>query len=130
MLVTQDESGFLFEYQHSIKRSLAPDEIPTRVSQTISKKKVKIVLAVIWRIDGFYVVDMMPPGGVSTPSTSLLRLWILGWQRSFGKEGKPDTSTGYPTRQLSVHSSNTLKQFCDENSLVAVRHLAYSPDLA
>jgi hypothetical protein len=61
MLVTEDKSWFLSEYQHSTKCSVARDEVPTRVSQMIGTTKV--MLRVIWGIDGFQVVDMMPPGG-------------------------------------------------------------------
>jgi hypothetical protein len=35
------------------------DGLPTRVNQTIGRGKV--MLTVIWGIDGFHVVDMMPP---------------------------------------------------------------------
>jgi hypothetical protein len=51
---------------------MARDEVPTRASQTIDTKKVKVMLTVIWGIDGFHIFDMIPPEGVSTPSTSLL----------------------------------------------------------
>jgi hypothetical protein len=56
------------------------------VNQKINTKRV--ILTVIWGIDGFHVVDGMPPGGVSTPSTYLFILWILYWPKSFWREAK------------------------------------------
>jgi hypothetical protein len=60
MLVTGDESWFVSKSQHSTKQDLARDEIPMRVIQTISTKK--IMLTVICGIDSFHVVNMMPLG--------------------------------------------------------------------
>jgi hypothetical protein len=39
MLITSGKSWSVLECQHSTKRSVAPDEISTRVSQTIRRKK-------------------------------------------------------------------------------------------
>jgi hypothetical protein len=38
---------------------VAPDEVSTKANQTIGTKKV--MLTVIWGIDGFHIVDTMPP---------------------------------------------------------------------
>jgi hypothetical protein len=70
MLMTLDESWFVLEYQHSTKWCAARDEIPMAAPQTIGTQKV--ISRVVWRMDGFQVANMMPPGGVSTPGTSLL----------------------------------------------------------
>jgi hypothetical protein len=74
VLVTANENWILFEYQHSTKCSLVRDEVPTSVSQTVGTRKA--MLTMIWELDGFHVVDTMPPGSFSAPSTSLLVLLI------------------------------------------------------
>jgi hypothetical protein len=86
MLVTRDESWFMLEYQDSTKWSLAGDEVPARVNQIIGT--IEAIFTMICEIDLFHVVDMIPPEGVSTLSSSLLILWILCGRKSFRMEGK------------------------------------------
>jgi hypothetical protein len=75
MFFTGNKSSFVLGYQHPTKRSMAQNEVPTRVKQITSTRKV--MLAVIRGIHGFRFFDMMPLGGVPTPSTSVLILWII-----------------------------------------------------
>jgi hypothetical protein len=86
MSVTGDESWFVSYSQHSKKGSVGQDEVSMRVSQAIGAKKV--ISRVIWRIDGFHVLDMIAPRGCFKTSTSVLILGILCWQTSFRSEGK------------------------------------------
>jgi hypothetical protein len=78
MLVTGDENWFVLEYQHSAKWSVARDEVPTRMNETISTGEM--MLTVIWGIDGLHVIDMIPPGVFSTPT--------LCWRKPFQRKGK------------------------------------------
>jgi hypothetical protein len=54
--VTGDESWFALEFHHSTKRSVSQDDVPQRVKQQIGTQK--FMLAIIWGIDGFHVVDL------------------------------------------------------------------------
>jgi hypothetical protein len=80
---------------------MARAEPPTRVSQTIGPKEVKVILTVFWEIDGFHVVDMMPPGAFQhrvvpySYDTS-----VTGESFSGGRE-KPCTLTERPLEQSS-----------------------------
>jgi hypothetical protein len=60
-LATGDKGWFVSEQQHPTEWSAARDQVPTMVSQMISTKNV--MLTVIWGIDGFRLVDMIPPWG-------------------------------------------------------------------
>jgi histone-lysine N-methyltransferase SETMAR len=129
ILATEDESWLASEDQHSTEWSVGHDEVPTRVSQTIGTKNVMLTL--IWGIDGFHVVDMMPPGGHFNTEYFLTHLMDPLLVKVF-----PEGRKSYALR-LSVHlnnsqvrSSNAPKQFVDGNSLVTVPHPPYSPDLA
>jgi hypothetical protein len=110
MLVTGDESWFVWEYEHSTKWGVARDEVPKRVSQTIGTKK--IMLTVIWRIDGFHVVDMIPPGAFQH------RVLPYSYDRPFaseslsGRKEKPCTSTECSPGQLSGLFSKCVKTVC------------------
>jgi hypothetical protein len=77
MMATWDWGWFMLEYQDSAKWNVTGEKVPMRVNQTIGRKQV--MLTVIWGIDGFDVVDMMPTWRVSTPSTFLFVLSILCW---------------------------------------------------
>jgi hypothetical protein len=55
--LTGDESWFMPEYRHAAKWSLSREDVSDRVKQQIGTKK--IILTVIWRVDGCYAVDLM-----------------------------------------------------------------------
>jgi hypothetical protein len=54
-LVTGGSSWFVLEYQHSTKWSVARDEVPTRVSQTISTKKTMLTRKFSLYVIGIHV---------------------------------------------------------------------------
>jgi hypothetical protein len=56
-ILTGDESWFTVEYQHSAKWSVFRENVPSRVRQDIGTKR--FMLAVIWGVDDFHVVDLM-----------------------------------------------------------------------
>jgi hypothetical protein len=55
--VTGDESWFTLEFHRSAKWSVSRYDVPQKVKQRIEAQK--IILIVIWEIDGFHVVDLM-----------------------------------------------------------------------
>jgi type II secretory pathway component PulL len=57
-IVTGDKSWFTLEFQHSVKWSRSRDEVRQWVKQTIGTRK--LILTVLWGLDGFHVVDLMP----------------------------------------------------------------------
>jgi histone-lysine N-methyltransferase SETMAR len=129
MLVTEDESWLLSEYQHSTKWSVARDEVPTRVSQTIGTKTVMLTL--IWGIDGFHVVNMMPLGGCFNIEYFLTHITDPLLAKAFPEGRKSHAlQLSVHLHHCRIHSSNASKQFFDGNSLVAVPHPPYNPDLA
>jgi hypothetical protein len=60
VLVPGNDSWFVFQYQYSTKWAVARDEGSIMVNHTIGTRKV--MLTVIWGIDRFNAVGMMPPG--------------------------------------------------------------------
>jgi hypothetical protein len=55
--VTGDESWFTLKLHRFLKRSISRDDVPQTVEQQIGTKRV--MLTIIWGIDGFRVVDLM-----------------------------------------------------------------------
>jgi hypothetical protein len=55
--VTGDESWFALEFHHSTKWSVSRDNVPQKVKQQTGTQN--FMLAVIWTIDGFHVVDLV-----------------------------------------------------------------------
>jgi hypothetical protein len=97
------------------------------VNQMISTKNV--MLTVIWRIDGFHVVDMMPLGRFNTEYfvTHVMDPLLT----KVFPEGKKSDAL-----RLSVHLDNCRVHFrmhpnnFNKDSLVTLRHLPHGPDLA
>jgi hypothetical protein len=56
--ITGDGSWFTLEFQHSAKWSMSRDEVSQRVKQTIGTGE--FMLTVLWGLDGFHVVNLMP----------------------------------------------------------------------
>jgi hypothetical protein len=130
MLVTGDESWFVPEYQHSTKWNVARDEVPTSVSQTIRMKKV--MLTVIWGIDGFHVIDMMPchPGSFCHRVLPYSYYGFFAGKSLSGGKEKPSTSPECAPGQLSGLFFEGIKTVFDGNSLVTIPYPPYSPNLA
>jgi hypothetical protein len=99
------------------------------VIQTIGTKKV--MLTVIWEIDGFHVVDMMPPGRHFNTESFLTHIMDPLLAKVF-PEGRKSHALRLSVHfdNCPVHSWNASKQFFDGNSLVVVLHPPYIPDLA
>jgi hypothetical protein len=62
VVVARNETWFVLECYHSTKWGVVRDEVPMRVGQMIKMRKV--LSTVIWEIDGFHTVDMMPSRGL------------------------------------------------------------------
>jgi hypothetical protein len=67
-LMTGDESWFYFDYYPATQWSVCADNVEPKAKRTIAARK--FIVTVIFGIDGFHVVDVMPEGGRSIQSTS------------------------------------------------------------
>jgi hypothetical protein len=56
-LVTGDERWFTLEFHHPTKWSVSRGDVPQKAKQQIGTQK--FMLAVIWGINGFHIVDLM-----------------------------------------------------------------------
>jgi hypothetical protein len=65
---------------------MARGEVPTRVSQMVGMEKV--MLTMIWEIEAFHVVDMMPPGESFNTQYFLIHIVNFCWRKSLRSEGK------------------------------------------
>jgi hypothetical protein len=99
MLVTGNESWLVLECQHSAKWGMVRAEVSTRVNQTIGTKKV--MLTVIWGMDGFHIVDIMRPRGFLTPSSSYSHYESFAGESLSARKEKPCTLTECPPGQFS-----------------------------
>jgi hypothetical protein len=66
-ILTDDERWFMLECHHPVKWSLSREDVSERVRQHIG---TKIMLTVIWGVDGFHVVELMNCSAVLILSTS------------------------------------------------------------
>jgi histone-lysine N-methyltransferase SETMAR len=89
------------------------------------------MLTVIWGIGGFHAVAMSPARGRFSTEYFFTDLIDPLLAKLF-VEGKKSRALrlNVHLNNCRVHSSNALKQFSDENSLVTVPHPPDSPDLA
>jgi histone-lysine N-methyltransferase SETMAR len=89
------------------------------------------MLTVIWGIDEFHVVDMMPHGGCFNTEYFLIHIINPLLTKVF-QEGRKSHALRLSVHldNCWVHSSNASNQFFDGTSHVTVPHPPYSPDLA
>jgi hypothetical protein len=127
--VTAAESCFTLDFHYSTKWSVSRDDIPQKLKEHIGTQK--IMMTVIWGIDGFHVVDLM------TEQHS------YNTQYFFSHDLEPLLLALFPDRRkphshrLSVHLDNCRisrskdsENFFVENSIIRVPHLPYCPALA
>jgi hypothetical protein len=55
-ILTGDDSWFMLEFQHTVKWSLSREDVSKRARRQIG---TKIILIVIWGVDGFHVAGLM-----------------------------------------------------------------------
>jgi hypothetical protein len=128
-LVTGDGSWFTLEFQHSTKWCMFRDDVPQRPRQRI--ETAKLMLTVMWGIDGFHVVDLM-----ITPRTSNSQYFVENVMA-------PLVSNVFPQGRhrrapplychldnCRIHFSKVSDKFVAENEIVRVPHPHYSSDLA
>jgi hypothetical protein len=127
--VTGDESWFTLEYHHSAKWNVSRDHVPQKVKQQLGLQK--FMLAVIWGIDGFHVVDLMTEQHSYNKQYFLCHILEPRLLAVFPDGRKPHS------RRLSlhldncrVHGSKASENLFAENSIIRISFPRYHPNLA
>jgi hypothetical protein len=128
-ILTGDESWFMCEYQHPVKRTLSREDVSERVRRQIGTKK--FLCTVIWGVDSFHVVDLMTLQHRFNFEYFVRYVLASMVAKVFPRGRIPRT------RRLQlhldvcrVHFSKATEQFITENHIGHVPHSPYSPDLA
>jgi hypothetical protein len=115
-ILTGNESWFTLEYQHAVKWGLSREDVSERVRQQIGRKK--FMLAVIWGIDGFHVVDLMTSQRSFTSEYFVSHVLAPMVAKVFSPGRIPHTCRlQLHLGNCQVHFSKAIEQFINENHI-------------
>jgi histone-lysine N-methyltransferase SETMAR len=126
--VTGDESWFYLEYNYPSQWSLSRDEVPQNVKPDIGT--VNFMLTVIWGINGFHIIDLMPAQCRFNSQYFVEHVMTPLVQKLFPEQRPPHTPRlDVHLDNCRVHFSKVTDEFFNENQIVHVPHPYYSPEL-